>query len=55
MLICDIATVGPAAHDLHLALHVGFAGVVSLGGAIFLALGVRATRRAHRDVVAASS
>jgi hypothetical protein len=48
MFICDVATVGPTVHLLHLALHVGLAGFVSLGGALFLGLGFRAQRRSRR-------
>ncbi len=48
MLICDIAAVGPAVHAWHLALHLGLATVVSVGGSIFLALGVRSHRRTMR-------
>ncbi len=48
MLICDIATVGPAVHAWHLALHLGLATLVSTGGAMFLGLGVRAHRRTMR-------
>ena len=49
MLICDIATVGATTHYLHVALHLGLASVLSLGGGIFLALGVRASRRSQRE------
>ena len=57
MLICDIATVGPAVHAWHLALHLGLATVVSMGGALFLAIGVRAHRRTMQEIAleAASS
>jgi hypothetical protein len=48
VLICDIATVGPTVHLLHLALHVGLTGFVSLGGVLFLGLGFRAQRRSRR-------
>jgi hypothetical protein len=50
MLICDIATVGPAVHAWHVALHMGLATVVSLGGAMFLGLGVRAHRRTMKEL-----
>jgi hypothetical protein len=50
MLICDIAAVGPAVHAWHVALHMGLATVVSLGGGLFLGLGVRAHRRTMRDL-----
>ena len=55
MLICDIATVGATTHYLHLALHVGLASVVTLGGGIFLALGARANRRSRRERATAGS
>lgn len=48
MFICDIATVGATVHTWHIALHLGLAAVVSLGGATFLGLGVRAHRRTMR-------
>jgi ABC-type branched-subunit amino acid transport system permease subunit len=48
MFICDISTVGAGVHAWHLALHVGLAGFVSLGGGIFLTLGAIAHRRARR-------
>ena len=46
--LCDIATVGATTHSLHVALHLGLAGVVSLGGGVFLTLGFVARRRALR-------
>jgi hypothetical protein len=52
--LCDIATVGATTHYLHVALHLGLAGVVSLGGAVFLTLGFVARRRATRAATAAS-
>jgi ABC-type branched-subunit amino acid transport system permease subunit len=52
--ICEIATVGASAHATHL-LHLGLAGIVSLGGGIFLGLGVVASRRARRDRLRALS
>ena len=48
-LICDIATVGATVHYTHLALHLGLAGVVSLGGGVFLGLGIVASIRARRE------
>jgi hypothetical protein len=48
MFLCDVATVGPMVHALHLALHVGLAGVVSLGGSLFLGAGLLSFRRARR-------
>jgi len=50
--ICDVATVGAGVHALHVALHLGLAGVVSVGGALFLGLGFRAHRRARREAAA---
>ena len=50
--LCDIATVGPTTHYLHVALHLGLAGVVSLGGGVFLTLGLVARRRATRAAAA---
>ena len=47
--LCDIAQVGAATHYLHVALHLGLAGIVSIGGGAFLALGFRARRRALLD------
>ena len=49
-MICDIATVGATAHSPHLALHVGLTGVVSFEDVLFLALGLRANRRSHREL-----
>ena len=47
-LICDISTVGVTVHYTHLALHVGLAGIISLGGGIFLGLGIVSSLRARR-------
>jgi hypothetical protein len=47
MFVCDIATVGVTAHAVHVALHLGLAGVISLGGSVLLVLGARARRRAR--------
>ena len=55
MLICDIASVGATVHTWHVALHLGLATVVSLGGGTFLALGVRAHRRTMRLLEDAAS
>jgi hypothetical protein len=52
--LCDIATVGATTHHLHVALHLGLAAVVSLGGGVFLALGFVARRRATRSAAAAA-
>jgi ABC-type branched-subunit amino acid transport system permease subunit len=49
MLICDVASVGATVHAWHVALHLGLAGVVSLGGSVFLGLGFIAHRRARRS------
>ena len=54
-LICDIATVGATVHYTHLALHVGLAGIVSLGGGTFLGLGIVASLRARRERLALRS
>ena len=54
MFICDIASVGPAVHAWHLALHMGLATVVSLGGTIFLGLGITAHRRTMRRLAVES-
>ena len=48
MFICDISTVGATVHAWHLALHMGLATIVSLGGVSFLGLGFRAHRRTMR-------
>ena len=53
--LCDIATVGATTHYLHVALHLGLAGVVSLGGGIFLTLGFVARRRDSRAARAATA
>jgi len=50
--LCDIATVGATTHYLHVALHLGLAGLVSFGGGVFLTLGLVARRRAARATVA---
>lgn len=50
MFLCDIATVGPTVHAWHVALHLGLASLVSVGGSLFLGLGVAAHRRARRDL-----
>jgi hypothetical protein len=49
VLICDIATVGATVHYAHLALHLGLAAIVSLGGGLFLGLGIVASLRARRE------
>lgn len=51
-LICDIATVGATVHYTHLALHFGLAGIVSLGGGVFLGLGIVASLRARQEQLA---
>jgi ABC-type branched-subunit amino acid transport system permease subunit len=48
MFLCDIDTVGATVHAWHLVLHVGLAGIVSLGGSVFLGLGIVAHRRTAR-------
>ena len=48
-LICDVATVGAMVHYTHVALHFGLAGIVSLGGGMFLGLGILASLRARRE------
>ena len=48
-MICDIATVGATVHYTHLALHLGLAAIVSLGGVVFLGLGIVASLRARRQ------
>lgn len=48
MFICDIATVGATTHYFHVVLHLGLAGIVTLGGSVFLTLGVLAHWRARR-------
>ena len=48
MLICDVSTVGATVHAWHLAIHLGLATVVSLGGSLFLGLGIVAHRRTRR-------
>jgi hypothetical protein len=53
MLLCDIEAVGASTHYLHLALHLGLASLVSVGGGVFLTLGVVAHRRAIRAAAAA--
>jgi hypothetical protein len=50
MFDCDIATVGATVHAVHVALHLGLAGVVSLGGSVFLFLGMRARARVRAEV-----
>lgn len=49
MFTCDIATVGASVHAWHVALHVALATIVSLGGFVFLAVGVRTHRRVMRS------
>jgi hypothetical protein len=49
VLICDIATVGATVHYTHVALHLGLAAIVSLGGGVFLGLGIVASLRARRE------
>jgi hypothetical protein len=49
LVICDIATVGATVHYTHLALHLGLAAIVSLGGGVFLGLGIVASLRARRE------
>jgi hypothetical protein len=50
--LCDIATVGATTHYLHVALHLGLAAVVSIGGGVFLTLGFVARRRTLRAAAA---
>lgn len=52
MFICDINVVGATTHYLHVALHLGLAGIVTVGGSVFLTLGVVAHRRALRAAAA---
>lgn len=42
--VCDIPGASAALSVLHLTLHVGLAAAVVLGGATFLALGLRSYR-----------
>lgn len=46
--ICDIPGATPAVTAWHLALELGLAAFVVIGGLTFLALGWRAYRRAER-------
>jgi hypothetical protein len=48
MFVCDIPNATAAVQAFHIALHVGLAAVVSTSGAMFLALGAIAHRRARR-------
>lgn len=50
MFNCDISTVGATVHAVHVVLHLGLTGLVSLGGSIFLLLGARAHRRARAEL-----
>ena len=47
-LMCDVSSVGTTVHYTQVALHLGLTAVISLGGGVFLGLGIISSVRARR-------